>query len=194
MTMTPVAGNGGVPLRLAFGSPTSLGRCQDRVLTWDDFCRMLMMPHVGSETLEEFLALPVNEQNRLKNSNGWFVGGSVPTGRRSAATVTNRAVITLDVDAGIPLLVTGLRNGLLPICRYEFFIRTTRKHNPLAPRYQIYILLTHPVGTEKYEALSRILGYWFDPSMDSLDPAGFRHAQLMYMPCLLYTSPSPRDS
>ncbi len=67
------------------------------VLMWSEFVEKLKTPQRGSETLEQYLALPKSQQDELKDVGG-FVGGTLAGNRRKAANVEGRDLVTLDLD------------------------------------------------------------------------------------------------
>ena len=173
----------GKRLRLAFGSG-SLSRCQTRDTAWGRFVEQLHEPPRSSETLSQYLRLSPDEQSRLKAMPGWVVGGPCLTNNRSADTITERHLLSFDIDAGHWRILADVMDGLSPICDYEWVLHTTRKHTPEKPRWRLYALLDEPVTRELYEPITRILSALIDPSLNAIDPVSFRHSQLMYLPTL----------
>ena len=174
-----------IQIRLATGTG-DLGKVKNTVLSWAELRKRLAAPTVDQvHTLDEYVRLPIGEQGRLKNT-GFFVGGHCKNGVRKADAVSERSVITLDVDEPTPEFVENLRAGLSPICKYEFFAHTTRKHRPEKPRWRIVLPMVRDLPADLYQVLSRILASWtgltVEESMDATDPVSYRLAQVMYWP------------
>jgi putative DNA primase/helicase len=174
-----------VNLRLATGTG-DLGKVKNVTFTWAQLCERLAAPTIDQvHTLDEYVRLPIGEQGRLKNT-GFFVGGYCKNGIRKADSVSERSIITLDVDEPTPEFIDNLKMGLTPICKYEFFAHTTRKHRPEKPRWRIVLPLVRELPADLYQVLSRILASWtgltVEESMDATDPVSFRLAQVMYWP------------
>ena len=169
-------------IRIAQGRSNSLGKAKNRNMTWAEFRKELSKPQRTQERFSAFLKLPKVEQDKLKSINGWILGGEISGDRRRKNQIENRFLITLDCDEMTPEVFATIRDGSNPICLYEFFAHTTRKHTPEAPRLRIFLLPTDPVLPEEYPAVSAILAEKVDPSMDSVDHVSFRLAQMMFRP------------
>lgn len=135
-------------------------------------------PHRSTETMAEYLAMPKKQQDALKDVGG-FVGGTLNSGRRKAANVLMRDVVTLDFD-NIPaqgtntviLAVRGLSCGAA--------IYSTRKHTPAKPRLRIVIPLDRSVSADEYEPIARFLAAQIGIQM--ADPTTFEASRLMFWP------------
>lgn len=167
---------------IAEGRAISLGKARNRRLSWEAFGKELKNPVRTNEKQSAFLKLPKEEQDKLKAVPGWFLGAVVEEGRRKRSQIQTRSLITLDADEISPEILQTIRDGTNPICAYEFYAHTTRKHRPDNPRLRIYLLPKGDFASEKYDAVSRILAELIDPSMDSIDDVSFRSAQMMFKP------------
>ena len=74
-------------------------------ILWSEFVEKIKTPVRGTETLEEYLAMPKARQDELKDVGG-YVGGTFKGDRRKAALVEGRDLLTLDMD-NICLLYTS---------------------------------------------------------------------------------------
>jgi putative DNA primase/helicase len=170
-----------IKLRISTGKK-DLGKVKNRITTWqsmiDQMCKVHLDPN---NTLPQYLALSKDEQARIKNQ-GFFVGGHCDGGIRRISNMTDRYLVTLDVDECNMGHQFDLECGLTELNKYEFFAYSTRKHTPESPRLRIILPLEKPCEGEAYHALSRILASMFDLSMASVDPVSFRITQLMYWP------------
>ena len=125
------------------------------VLMWSEFVEKLKTPQRGSETLEQYLALPKSQQDELKDVGG-FVGGTLSGNRRKAANVEGRDLVTLDLD-NIPAGKTDeilKRVGGLGCASAVY---STRKHVDYAPRLRVIIPLDRTVTADEYEPAARKL-------------------------------------
>ena len=138
----------------------------------------LRLPQRGTESLEQYLALPKAKQDALKDIGG-FVGGEIIGGRRKANAVKGRDVLTLDLDH-IPAGSTEnvLRRVEALGCGYCVY--STRKHSPAAPRLRIIVPLNRTVTPEEYEAIARKLAEMI--GIEMADPSTFEPSRLMYWP------------
>ena len=92
-----------------------------------------------------------------------YVGGTLVNGRRTARTVDERFLLTLDADyADIDFLLDVEDEITSP-----FLIHTTWRHTPSNPRYRLIIPLDRPVTPNEYKKLAwavmnRLTGSRFD--------------------------------
>ena len=70
---------------------------EEKAVTWEKFLALFKTPKVGKETMEEYLALPKDRQDSLKDVGG-FVGGKLKGNLRRSEAVESRSLITLDLD------------------------------------------------------------------------------------------------
>lgn len=69
-----------------------------QTLLWSELVERLRVATRGTETLTQYLAMPKSQQDDLKDVGG-FVAGTLDGGRRKAAAVLSRDVLTLDLDS-----------------------------------------------------------------------------------------------
>lgn len=145
---------------------------------WSEFVEKLKTPVRGTETLEQYLALPKSQQDELKDVGG-FVGGTFAGDRRKAANVTGRDLITLDLD-NIP---TGQTEDILRRvdglgCAAAVY--STRKHSGYAPRLRVIIPVDRTGTADEYEPAARKLASLI--GIEFCDPTTFEASRLMYWP------------
>lgn len=172
-------------LAVAIGE-SDLGKVRNKTLTWAELAQRLGSPSRDEvHTLPEYLALPKDRQDRLKNV-GFFVGGHCADGKRKAAAISGRSVVCLDIDAATPEQIQHLLGGTSGLAGYEWLAHTTRKHREDAPRWRLVLPLDRVVTADRYGPLARILASRLCPSqsesMDAVDDVSFRVAQVMYWP------------
>lgn len=147
-------------------------------ILWSEFVEKLKTPVRGTETLEQYLALPKSEQSELKDVGG-FVGGTFTGNRRKSAYVEGRDIITLDMDnipAGQTQDILKRVSGLG--CAAAVY--STRKHAEYAPRLRVVIPLDKTATADEYEPAARKLAFLI--GMEFCDPTTFDAARLMYWP------------
>ena len=168
-------------IRIAEGRK-SLGRVTDKNTGWGLLCERLTTRRATAESLKQYMALPKEEQDALKNVNGYWIGGHCKDGKRSKKTIGPRDVLTLDLDNLTPALFAKLKANLTALKNFEHVIHTTRKHKPDAPRCRVVVLLKRPILTDEYEAVGRLVAFAIDHTMEAVDDVSFRPAQMMYWP------------
>ena len=88
----------------------------------------LAVPVRSGETLEEYLALPKEEQDRRKDVGG-YVAGPLNGLRRKAGAVAGRDLVTLDLDHVPPGGAEAVVRRLEELDR-GYCLCSTRKHRP----------------------------------------------------------------
>lgn len=151
---------------------------QKQSLYWSDFIGKLKVPVRSTESLAEYLALPKSKQDDLKDVGG-FVAGELKDGRRKAANVLGRDVITLDLDNIPP---NGTKDVL---CRVEglgcaYAVYSTRKHEDTKARLRVLTPLNRRVTADEYEPIARKLASII--GIDLCDATTFEASRLMYWP------------
>lgn len=150
---------------------------QPQSIYWSELVDRLRTAARGTETLQQYLALPKGQQDDLKDVGG-FVAGQL-SGRRKANSVTGRDVLTLDLDnipAGDTADVLRRLEGLG--CAYAVY--STRKHEEAKPRLRVLAPLSRTSTADEYEPLARKLGAIIGIAL--CDPTTFQVTRLMYWP------------
>ena len=129
-----------------------------------------------SETVAEYPKLPKEQRDELKDQGG-FVGGWLKSGVRKKGHVISRCVGCLDAD-NIPAEV-----NFPALCRkvfagFDWFLYSTHKHRPEAPRYRLVILFDREVSEEEYPALMRMVAKQL--GMDYFDDSTYEPHRMMY--------------
>ena len=157
------------------------GRVTNKSLRWPELCKRLENTARDSVTMEDYLSHSVAWQDKRKNT-GYFVGGQFAHGVRKIGAISERCLLTFDVDSPDLDLTAELKLGIGWIADCEYFVYSTRKHTPDNPRLRVVIPLNRPVPVTQYAPLSRIVAHHLDDSMKAVDPVSFRPAQIMYWP------------
>lgn len=148
----------------------------ESMLLWSEFVERLKTPIRGTETIEEYLALPKGQQDALKDVGG-FVGGSLAGARRKAANVTGRDLVTLDLDN----IQAGKKDDILRRvgglgCAAAVY--STRKHTDYAPRLRVILPLDRTATADEYEPAARKIAALI--GIEFCDPTTFEPSRMMY--------------
>ena len=166
-------------LKIAYGSSCFAKVWSNKTITFDALCERLKNTIRTPETVEEYPKLSKVERDRAKDKGG-MVGGWLKQGRRKAANVECRSMLTHDIDSADPDFLERYRM----LNQYASCLYSTHSHTPKAPRYRIITPLTRDVSPEEYLALTRLLAKEW--GIDCVDSCSYRAHQLMYWP----TTPS----
>ena len=166
-------------LKIAYGSSCFAKVWSNKTITFDALCERLKNTIRTPETVEEYPKLSKTERDRAKDKGG-MVGGWLKQGRRKAANVECRSMLTHDIDSADPDFLERYRM----LNQYASCLYSTHSHTPEAPRYRIITPLTRDVSPEEYLALTRLLAKEW--GIDCVDSCSYRAHQLMYWP----TTPS----
>lgn len=151
---------------------------QKQNLYWSDFAEKLKTPARSTETLAEYMALPKSKQDDLKDVGG-FVAGELKIGRRKAANVISRDLITLDLDNLQPGSTKEILRRVEALgCGYAVY--STRKHDETKPRLRVIVPLDRRATADEYEPIARKLAAII--GIDLCDPTTFEASRLMYWP------------
>lgn len=148
---------------------------KNQEMLWSRILKKLSEPRRTAETYAEYLKMSRNDQNRVKDVGG-FVGGTLRDGKRSGKTVTNRTILSFDVDYAPENFYSDLKltTGYASACY------STHKHSSSSPRYRLLIPLSRAVTAEEYEAVARMVAS--EIGMEYFDPTTFQPSRLMYWP------------
>lgn len=147
-------------------------------IMWSEFVERLKTPVRSSETYEQYLSFPKNQQAELKDVGG-FVGGTFTNDRRKSQYVQGRDLLTLDMD-NIPAGKTEeilKRVGGLGCAAVVY---STRKHAGYAPRLRVIVPLDRTSTADEYEPAARKMASLI--GIEFCDPTTFDACRLMYWP------------
>lgn len=148
-----------------------------RAIGWGDLKRKLSFSKDTGETMAEYLALPKEQQDVIKDIGG-FVGGSLRDGLRRNGCVESRSLVTLDLDDCPATIVESLGIGM----EWEAIIYSTHKSTAAKPRIRLVIPLSRDVTPDEYEPLARKIAADSLAGMECFDPTTYEAARLMYWP------------
>ena len=165
-------------LTICTGSSRRSKAWKPKRMAWSQLVQRLGTTKRTAETQKEYLKMDKAQQDAIKDVGG-FVGGELKEGRRTALTVENRQVVTLDADYADASLWDMVETGVAfeghSICAYS-----THKHTPERPRLRLVIPLDRPVSPDEYQAISRKIAEEF--GIDSFDDSTYQPHRLMYWP------------
>ena len=144
--------------------------------SWTEIRDRNRIPVRTPEAAAEYPRLPKEQRDALKDQGG-FVGGWLREGVRKNGNVVSRCVGCLDADnipAGVdfPALCRQALPGV------EWFLYSTHKHTPAAPRFRLVVLFDREVSEEEYPALMRQVAH--DIGMDFFDDTTYQANRMMY--------------
>ena len=134
------------------------------------------VPVRTTETVAEYPRLPKEERDSLKDQGG-FVGGWLKGGVRKKGHVLFRTVGCLDAD-DIPAEVNFRALCREALAGIDWFLYSTHKHTPEAPRYRLVVLFDREVSEEEYPALMRMAAKQI--GMDYFDDSTYEPHRMMY--------------
>lgn len=162
-------------ITLATGRSRMEKNWKNKSYSWSQLLKRLETPVRTHETLAEYMKMPKDEQDRIKDVGG-FVGGALKGGRRKADTVDSRQLITLDADYA----PADLMEDIALLAYYAYAMYTTHKHSPEKPRLRFVIPMDRPVTADEYEAIARKLAE--EIGIDYFDDTTYQPSRLMYWP------------
>lgn len=168
-------------LTIAVGRSRMDKKWKNKELSWSDIVRRLSETQRTNETVAEYKKLPKTEQSRIKDVGG-FVGGMLKGGRRTAESVANRQLLTLDADFAQP---DFWDLAMLALGDPAAVIYSTHKHTPDKPRLRLVLPLSRPVTPDEYQAIGRRVAA--DIDIEQFDDTTYQAHRLMFWPS------TPRD-
>lgn len=155
-------------------------------MMWSDLVDKLEKPKRTTETMQEYDCAKAEKQKEIKDVGG-FVGGSFKGNRRSAAELSARDLITLDLD-NIPAgqSETVLKKVSLGGCASVTY--PTRSDRPDRPRYRVVMLLDRTVTPDEYEPVARKTAERLG-LLEYCDRTTFQGSRLMFWPSVSKDQP-----
>lgn len=149
---------------------------QNKETDWLTFAAKLKNSIVTGETAADYQKMSKDQRGAIKDVGG-FVGAYLDKGLRQKAHVTNKTLITLDLDAA-PLDYADKVAGAIGDVAYCVY--STHSHTPERPRVRVVVPLTKPVTPDAYLAVSRKVAEKI--GMAYMDPTTFAPERLMFWP------------
>lgn len=162
-------------LTICTGSSRKTKVWKQKQISWSQLIKRLSTTKRTNETQAQYFKLGKARQDEIKDVGG-FVGGELENGRRTALSVINRQLITLDADFAEKNLWEKVEKTFdNAACVYS-----THKHTKENPRLRLVIPLDRPVSPDEYQAISRKVAENF--GIDSFDDTTYQPHRLMYFP------------
>lgn len=158
------------PVLIATGRSRKATEWKNRNITWSELVKRLLTPHRTSETFSEYMAMPKQLRDEIKDIGG-FVGGVLQEGRRKANHVKWRSLVTLDADYA---------KQIIDKPPFACVLYTTHSHSLENPRFRLVIPLSRPVKPEEYEPIARRIAA--DLNIEMFDPSTYQAHRLFYWP------------
>lgn len=153
------------------------GEVKSSQVSWPKFLDRCAKTKRTSETFEEYLNFKKKRQSDIKSQAGYFIGGESIDGSRKRDSITNRSLLTLDIDHGVEGMVEMIKDVYGD---FEYCIYSTHKHCNVKPRLRLVIPLAKPIASEDYESLARQVAD--DLSMEYFDDTTYQHSRIMFWP------------
>lgn len=163
-------------LKIAVCDRRTNTRYKNQERNWSWIKERNRRPIRTSETVEEYPNLPKEKRDELKDQGG-FVGGWLKGGVRKKGHVLFRCIGALDADS-IPEGVNFPALCREALCGIDWFLYSTHKHRPEAPRFRLVILFDRDVSEEEYPALMRQVAKRI--GMDFFDDSTYEPHRMMY--------------
>ena len=145
-------------------------------LTWQQLKDRNRVPVRTTETVAEYPQLPKPQRDNLKDHGGYVLGW-LRQGLRKRGHVISRNGGALDAD-NIPPDVDFPALCREKLAGVEWFLYTTHKHKPEAPRYRLVIRFDREVSEDEYEPLMRVVAKLF--GLDLFDDSTYEAHRMMY--------------
>lgn len=165
-------------LRIAIGDTVGRKKIKNKKTQWSEFCAIIAEPVVTKERYKEYMGMPKDRQDQIKD-----VGHYVPThydqGLRRKNNMTSRDMITLDIDfaeEGYKKIIHKAFGHL------SYVLHSTHKHCEDDPRLRLIFPLSREVENDEYEAVARKLAAYID--MDWFDDTTFQFSRVMHWPSI----------
>lgn len=151
-------------------------------ISWEELVSKLTTVNHTGESVQEYARASAAERLKYKDVGG-FVGGKMKAGRRLAANVINRQLLTLDLDFVESASDFWLDFKLAYNC--AAVMHSTHSHRPDKVRLRLVIPLDKPLTPGEYEAVARRFASTL--GIDTFDPTTFEPSRLMFW------ASTPRD-
>lgn len=160
---------------IATGSSRRSTNWKNKEILWSELVEKLGKVTRTQETAVEYSRMSKDERDNAKDVGG-FVGGTLKGGRRKIDAVTQRRLLTLDMDSIAHGEDPWPTVQLILCCAAVLY--STHSHTIKAPRLRLVIPLSRPVSPEEYEAIARRIAG--DIGIDMCDDTTYEPHRLMY--------------
>ena len=163
-------------INIATASNRQAKRWKNQTIKISEFVAKLEKTLRTHETFDEYIQMPKNEQDQIKDVGG-YVAGVLKEGLRRKTHVQNRQLLTYDIDFGKPGTVEKIKKHLR---QYAFTISGTHKHTAKKPRFRLIVYPDRPMTNDEFSAVARKVAS--DIDMEVFDDGSYDVNRLLYWP------------
>lgn len=150
---------------------------KNKNMLWSSLLWKLSKSQQTSETHAEYMKMPKDQQDKIKDVGG-FVGGHLREGKRKNGYVEGRQILTMDLDFAPKNFWDQLMDNL--DVSGAVAIYSTHKHTETRPRLRLVMPLDREVSADEYEAIARKVADKI--GIDYFDDTTYQPTRLMYWP------------
>ena len=163
-------------LKISTGKNRKSSRVKNYSVSWTRFCNKASNTTRTEENYNQYISMDKSLADDIKDV-GYFVGGHFKDEVRKKINLEGRDLITLDMDFAPKRYRKKLEEDLKGI---TYFIYTTHKHTPEAPRLRLIIPLSRTITIDEYEPIARKMANKI--GMKYFDDTTYQASRAMYWP------------
>lgn len=150
--------------------------------TWDRLAQKLTTHITHPTTSATYHTLTKEQQGRIKDQAGGYVGGTLKDGHRRKNSITQRCLITLDLDTMTQTKLDEIQLGMAPngLDHVNYATYTTHSATVDNPKARIVYPLAVDVEAAHYEPIARAIAHSLGD--ETMDPTTFQPERFMYWP------------
>lgn len=171
-------------ITIAVGSSRRCTNWINKEMLWSVLVERLAIPTKTTESNAEYKRMPKAKRDDIKDVGG-FVGGTLRGGRRKADCITQRRLLTLDIDT-VPV-GEDVWPAFELVLNCAAVLYSTHSHTKQNQRLRLVIPLSRAVSPDEYAAVARRIAG--DIGIDMCDDTTFEPHRLMYWPSTSYDAP-----
>ncbi|GHU68099.1 hypothetical protein FACS1894184_09280 [Clostridia bacterium] len=161
-------------MKIAYGNSRLARKWSNKDISFEELCGRVATPLRTTETTQEYIKLPKQQRDEVKDVGG-FVLGHLKGGQRKKTNVECRSGITLDADFATNETIDKIR-----ATHHQALIYSTHGHTPESPRYRIIFPLQREITADEYSCVARLVAH--EIGMDFFDDSTYEASRLMYWP------------
>ena len=163
-------------ITIAIGRNEKETNWENKTFTWQELVERFKQVRRTSETMAQYDAMSKAERSQAKSGEA-FIGSRVNNGSRKKEDITNRTLITLDIDFGTGQTLQGIAAVLGDNAHV---IYSTHSHREQKPKYRLIVPVDREMTSDEYSAVARKIALLI--GMDYFDHTSFEINQLLYFP------------
>ena len=185
-----------VIIQISVGRNGSMSRVAAKKKTWKSFKAMFDRSKVLVDTscsFAQYDAMGETKEGRDKQGVKKMAAGNwspalFKDGRRKMPNMLEKTGVVFDLDYVSADQLDGIRDCLVPISQYAWFMHTTRSHCPERPRVRMFVPVSRSITLEEANALTRLLACELsddpDEGIEIPDIVSMKSNQVMYLPSI----------